>query len=325
MSNHSPSVQQRDQWIKPAEQISFSHPGMKIASQVDSTSSTGATLFYFPKGAYANFDSRGGSVASIETTLLEEGGYSPWVDGIIFSGGSTMGLSASGGVRRRIFEQRLQGRKEAKFDMIPAVPGAVVYDFGGRYAPFQNQVVYPDEALGASLMDHLSENTFFAGRAGAGISTTFNKVGKRRFGGQGLAQAKKDGVLITAAVVLNPGGNVFLPNGESYADGFEIADPQVKEPAPKENTTLSIVVVDAPLGRSQLKRLAVMVHTAMARQIHPFHSPTDGDILFAVSTSGNGTDQSSWNSKVSKMGQAAAEVMASAIYQSVRSANPVKP
>jgi L-aminopeptidase/D-esterase-like protein len=52
------------------EELHFDFEGVRIASLSDPTLSTGATLFYFPKGAYAAFDSRGGSVGACETNLL---------------------------------------------------------------------------------------------------------------------------------------------------------------------------------------------------------------------------------------------------------------
>jgi L-aminopeptidase/D-esterase-like protein len=49
------------------------------------------------------------------------------------------------------------------------------------------------------------------------------------------------------------------------------------------NTTISALITDAPLERLDLQRIAIMAHSAMARVIEPFHTPYDGDALFAVS------------------------------------------
>jgi hypothetical protein len=51
-----------------------------------------------------------------------------------------------------------------------------------------------------------------------------------------------------------------------------------------ENTTLTLVVTNQKLDFWALQRLAVQVHTSMARAIQPFHTQQDGDVLFAVST-----------------------------------------
>jgi hypothetical protein len=52
----------------------------------------------------------------------------------------------------------------------------------------------------------------------------------------------------------------------------------------RQNTTISLVVTNQKLSYWALKRLAVQVHTSMARAIQPFHTESDGDTLFAVST-----------------------------------------
>jgi L-aminopeptidase/D-esterase-like protein len=50
------------------------------------------------------------------------------------------------------------------------------------------------------------------------------------------------------------------------------------------NTTISCIITNAKLRRDELKRLAIMTHTGMARVIEPFHTPWDGDVMFSVST-----------------------------------------
>ncbi len=52
----------------------------------------------------------------------------------------------------------------------------------------------------------------------------------------------------------------------------------------KKNTTISLVVVNQKLDPAMLQRLAVQVHTSMARAIQPFATQFDGDVLYAVST-----------------------------------------
>jgi L-aminopeptidase/D-esterase-like protein len=43
-------------------------------------------------------------------------------------------------------------------------------------------------------------------------------------------------------------------------------------------------VTNQRLGPRDLQQLARQVHASMARAIQPFHTPNDGDVLFAVST-----------------------------------------
>lgn len=302
--------------LEPPEVVplSFHLPGLKVASLVDATRSTGATLFYFPKGAYANFDARGGAVAAIETTLIEEGSYSNQIDGIVFSGGSTMGLAATDGVRDVIFQER---KNSNEFDFIPSVPGAVVYDYGGRTGPCCDPFIYPGREMGMDLMKHLSAHQFMMGRTGAGASTLVNKITDRPYwGGQGAAFKKYPWGSVFVAVVLNSVGAVTK-------DGVPLVSvplnprPRLKN-RPGQNTTLSIVITDVKLDRSALKRLSIMLHTSMARYIHPFHCSTDGDINFAVSL---GTNDAEIPDGSIEIEMAASELMETAIHNSVRSAN----
>ena len=312
--------------IRPeTQEITFDMPGMKVGSVSDTTLATGATLFLFDKGATANYDARGGSVAAAETNLLDESSYSNEIDGILFSGGSTMGLEAGQGVRRRIFQERSQDAGD--FDFIPSVPGAVVYDYGNRPEPGQNQLRYPDLIMGAATYDSAKENRMLIGRAGAGTSTTANKVSSPIWGGQGGAFKEvrlKDGFTfkIFAAVVLNSHGNIYLPDGSVLnRQKLKTLSPQVVTKGHKKNTTLSIVVTDVSLNRSQLKRLAVMVHTSMASSIRPFHTYTDGDILFTVSLNKKEMPAEGAYDREDILQTLAAETMTEAILKSAVTAN----
>jgi len=293
--------------------LPFSMPGLEVASLSDPSHSTGATLFYFPRGARLSADIRGGSAATIETSLLGEGSYSNVVDGLVFSGGSTMGLGVTDGVRSVLFEQN---QNSNSFDFIPSVPGAVVYDFGGRILPNQLTRIYPGREFGQSLMNYRSTNSFPMGRVGAGTSTTVNKIGRAYWGGQGAAYRSYPWGNLFAAVVLNAMGDV-QNNGMSYSLNF----PGVTIPAPKvgQNTTLSVIVTDVTLDRNQLKRLSMMVHTGMAARILPFHTYYDGDVNFAASLAQRPAPASEDDELVMQM--AAADLMREAIVNSVLAAN----
>jgi D-aminopeptidase len=49
-----------------------------------------------------------------------------------------------------------------------------------------------------------------------------------------------------------------------------------------ENTTLVVVLVDAPVGYDALRQIAVSAHDGMARAIVPCHTPFDGDLVFVA-------------------------------------------
>jgi D-aminopeptidase len=52
---------------------------------------------------------------------------------------------------------------------------------------------------------------------------------------------------------------------------------------PGASTTIGVVATDAALSRRDLKRLAIMAQTGLARAVFPVHTPLDGDIIFALS------------------------------------------
>ncbi len=311
-------------YYKPATVQKFNFPGLKIASVVDGTLSTGATLFYFTHGGLTVYDARGGSVAASETTLLDSGSYSAMTDGIVFAGGSTMGLAASSGARDFRFRQNLAKGVAGDFDFIPSFPSAIVYDYGGRIAPFNEVGVYPNEDMGRKLMENLSDREAFVGRAGAGITTTVNKVGVERWGGQGIVQINTPVGKVLVAVVLNALGDVV--NGDvSLTEKYTPAGTVRQGVKPGRNTTLSLIVTSAKLNRNQLQRLVTMVHTSMGASIAPFHSSEDGDIQFAVSTGHQDEDEELSDADMSALiAPAAAEAMKQAIRLSLDASNDLQ-
>ncbi len=113
--------------------------------------------------------------------------------------------------------------------------------------------------------------------------------------GQGAAFMEVNGVKILAITVLNALGNIVDFNGNVIAGSLDDATGTRKDMASelvkskqgseaRGNTTISMIVTNARLSRPELKRMAVMAHTNMARVIDPFHTPWDGDALFATST-----------------------------------------
>lgn len=306
--------------VPRSSEISFDMPGLQVASVSDSTYSTGATLFYFPDGGWVAFDARGGSVAAAETTLFEEGSYSNWIDGVVFAGGSTLGLAAADGVRQTLFKQAKKSGSNL-FDLIPSVPAAVIYDFAGRGEPGRDRYVVPTAEMGERLLAELSDKKFRVGRAGAGTSATFGKMGEPRWGGQGMVSKNyPNGVKILAAVVMNSLGDVYTRDGRNYRDLLS-RDPYLNRAAAdgRQNTTLSILVTNIDLDRTDLKRLAIETHGSLAHIIRPFATSKDGDILFAVTTKKGPAKN---KLKGFNYSAAATETLLEAVDVAIRSSNP---
>ena len=284
----------------------FSNLGIATAeSSSQGGQSTGCTVLLFPEGASAAIDVRGGSAATRESTLLDP--LSSWnsIQGICLAGGSTYGLAAADGVMQLL---RQEANFSTAFEKIPSVPAAVVYDFQDR-----TDSSYPDASLGfaaAQLARKMSRgetpSIISVGAIGAGSNVHVGKFISRTHaerGGQGAAFLQAGPWKMLAVTILNSLGNILGPSGEilagsreprtgkrlSLTDSIEkIARLKGRSALlrPSEgNTTLTVLVTNAPLDRTQLQRLAVQAHTGMARVIEPFHTPYDGDVLFAVSVS----------------------------------------
>jgi 6-aminohexanoate-oligomer endohydrolase len=253
---------------------------------------TGTTVMVFPRGALSAVDMRGGAIATRETSAVKNENTWGWIDALVFAGGSTFGLAAVDGVMEEILKRR--GGK-ITFNTIPAVPGAIVYDFTAR-----DNSVYPTKELGAQAYLNRQKGQIPYGRVGAGVNVSvgkwFNDL-KSEFTGQGVAYYEKDGIKIAVIVVLNAVGNILDQQGQVIrgslnqetgqrvdiatrlkTEGLESANPI------EGNTTITAVITNVTLDRLELQRLATMAHTSMAKVIDPFHTPFDGDVLFAITT-----------------------------------------
>jgi hypothetical protein len=61
------------------------------------------------------------------------------------------------------------------------------------------------------------------------------------------------------------------------------ASPEREVPGTR-NTTISLIVTNRKLDYAGVQRLAIQIHTSMARAIQPFSTELDGDTLYAAST-----------------------------------------
>lgn len=281
---------------------------------------TGTTVFNFPNGAIGAIDMRGGAVAVRESSSIDENNSWGWLDALVLSGGSTLGLEAADGVAQEIL--KLRGGN-VKFDTIPAVPAAIVYDFTGRETN-----AYPDKELGAQAFKARQKNKVPYGQVGGGshvwVGKWFKELKYER-SGQGAAYFEKNGIKILVVTVLNAVGNILDKDGkvikgslnEETGERISIAE-RIKEKMDAEpvlgNTTITAVITNIKFDRLELKRLAIMAHTSMAKVIDPFHTPADGDVLFAVST--RETDKPE-NFSVSTAGVLASDLLHTAVWRAV--------
>lgn len=299
---------------------------LEVGVATDSSGPTGTTVINFPNGAIGAYDSRGGAAAIREGSSIDENNTWGWLDALVLSGGSTLGLEAADGVAHEILKKR---GGNVSFKTIPAVPSAIVYDFTGR-----KNNVYPDKALGATAYKNRKKFEVPYGAVGGGANVTVGKWFKElkyEKSGQGAAYYEKDGIKVLVITVVNAVGNVLDNNGkiikgsldEETGKRIDISERILKdiESTPvKGNTTITAVITNVSFSRLELKRLAVMAHTAMGKVIDPFHTPWDGDVLFAVSTQ----EHKGKKPAVANIGVVASSLLREAVWRAVGEEEAVK-
>jgi L-aminopeptidase/D-esterase-like protein len=277
-----------------ARSLAFDFPGLRVGCAEYPDAPTGVTVFHFPGRVLAAVDTRGGSPATTLTDNLRAA-YGKYVPAIVFTGGSAYGLAAASGVASRLLDSARAG---TCWEDIAIVPGAAVFDFGER-----ENSIYPDGRLGSLALDSTREGWFPLGAHGAGSFVHCGKLLGREYGeraGQGAAVGRLGRTKVAVFTVVNSvgaivdrSGRVVLGNrdaqtGTRYTveDTMRLAADRGRPAGLDEsgNTTLTLVVIDRDMSQCALQRLAIEVHTSMARAIQPFHTARDGDTLFAVTT-----------------------------------------
>ena len=313
--------------------LDFDFPAVRIGVAEYEEGPTGATVFYFPKGAKAAVDVRGGAPGTINTDALRLAYDAPFVDAVTFAGGSSYGLSVATGAAQAIKEQRENPNELAS---IATVAGAIIFDVGPR----RYSTVVPDEALGRAAFAAAKPGRFPLGAHGAGrfaMQSGYFGDDARTYSGQGAAFRQIGATKIAVFIVVNALGAVVDRDGNmvrcakppcgkiaarlaSVAAGFSrpTADAGRLKPGPTPATTLTLVVTNQKLPYWALQRLAIQVHSSIARAIQPFSTANDGDTLFALSTD----EIDPGNFGVANLGVAASEVAWDAILSSVPELDP---
>ena len=305
--------------------------GVRIGSAHDERLASGVTVVLFDEPAVASIAINGGAPALRDTALLEPEMTIERVDGFVLSGGSAYGLDAAGGVMAylagigRGFEHR--GAR------VPIVPGASLFDLlnGGDKAW---GVKPPYWEMGFKAASTAAVG-FALGTAGAGFgATTYDLKG-----GQGSASAvTSSGFRVGALVVVNSVGRAT--RGESlhfwaapYERGSEfgglgfgpnhIEDHltlRLKSDTPS-STDLAVVVTDAALTTTQLKRVAMMAQDGCALALRPAHAPMDNDVVLAAATARASAALDLRD--LTEIGMVAAECVARAVARGVYEASPL--
>lgn len=300
-------------------------PGIRVGHARVAGGGSGCTVILGPFRGAVSVD--GFATGTRELPTLDPRHVVPRITAVLFTGGSAFGLSAADGVMAWLEEQGLGHETGAA--RVPIVPSAVLYDLApGR--------VRPGTEEGWAACEQASEEPVKEGRVGAGSGATVGKaLGLERScpGGVGSASVEAGGWRVGALAVVNAVGDVrglddrIVAGARDDDGGFRDADAVLRgvsqaavvdplqDPGVGRNTTLALVATDAPASKVDLSRIAKMAAAALARRITPVHTPFDGDVTFALSTS---AEEGSLNSReVLALGVAARAALETSVIRAV--------
>lgn len=252
---------------------------------------TGVTVIISRDGAIGGVSVRGGAPATRETDLLKSENMVEKVNAVVLSGGSAYGLDAASGVMQYLKENNIGFKLSDK--VVPIVVGASIYDLD--YNKFQ----YPDAKMGYLAAENAKPSNFVSGfDIGAGAGATVGKL-------MGMKSAEKAGVGCATASylnglemavisVVNAFGDIYNAKGEiirgfnvlgkhkATIDLLPIANTLMMKGI--TNTTISCILTNARITKTQANKLADVAHDGYAHAIRPVHTTVDGDAIFLMSS-----------------------------------------
>jgi L-aminopeptidase/D-esterase-like protein len=299
-------------------------PGVRVGHATDAVALTGVSVVLCDTPAVAGVELRGWANDVVGLDYLDPRHLVGTVDGVLLGGGSRFGGEAIWGVMRWLEEQ---GRGYAAGPTrVPHVPGAFLFDLNvgdGR--------VRPTREMGFEAARHAAAGPVAEGNVGAGTGASVGKIhGRPRAmrGGIGSASIRLDAVIVGALVAVNalgdvrdPDSGVLVAGARDAPDGRRLVDSArtlLSSGAPERfaapaHTTIGVIATNARLTKAEASKLASLGMVGFARALSPPHTAFDGDTLFALSVGQVGAD-------VTRLGLAAAEVVAHAIVRGVRAA-----
>jgi L-aminopeptidase/D-esterase-like protein len=274
-------------------------PGVHAGHWTHTSGTTGCTVIWFPDGARGAVAIPGHATGTRGLDAFRPGFVADRIDAICLSGGSAFGLATCDGVMKEL-EARGVGF-DTGYGRVPIVAGAIIFDLSVA-------VARPDAESGAAALRAAGSEPLLAGRLGGGAGATVAKTaGAPTPGGFGTDAQSVGDHTVGAAVVLNAFGSIRNPH-----DGRWLTAPPAATSSHRwgQNTTLAVVATNAPLTMPQCQIVADMATAAFARTIDPAFTAYDGDVVFAVSTSREGTTT---GDEVNALGRTAARCLERAI------------
>jgi len=299
-------------------------PGVRVGHATDAAALTGVTVVLSDRPAVAGVELRGGANDVLGLDYLDARHVVPTVQAVLLGGGSRFGGEAVWGVMRWL-EEHGAGFAVGP-TVVPHVPAAFLFDLNVGDAKAR-----PTREMGYAAAAAAAPSAFSEGNVGAGTGATVGKlfgVTRAMRGGLGSASARVDDVVVGALVAVNAVGDVrdpetgaLIAGTRDAADGRRLVDTAraLREGgalgrfAGPGHTTIGVIATNARLDKPQATKVAALGLIGFARALSPPHTAFDGDTLFALSVGDVPVD-------VTRLGLAAAEVVARAIVRGVRAA-----
>ena len=260
----------------------------RIGHFTDEERGTGVTAIICDKGATGGVSVRGAAPATRETDLLDPKKSVEKVNAVVLSGGSAFGLEAASGVMRKLYEEGV-GYNAGKYK-VPIVVGASIYDL--EYKDF----AFPDVEAGYKAAEAAVRDNFKGGATGGAAGATVSKMLGMDYAVKtalGVATYSLNGIEVAVVSVVNALGDVIGADGKiiagakapdgSFVDMQKIMSAGGVEPK-AANTTISCILTNAALTKTQANILADVAHDGYARALRPVHTLFDGDAVFALAS-----------------------------------------
>ncbi len=300
-------------------------PGIRVGHSEKTEAKTGVTVILpSAEGARAGIYIAGAAASTRQTDSLQPFHVVDRAHAICLCGGSAFGLDAAGGVLTWLEEKGIGlpvvGRT------VPIVPAAAIFDLN-----FGDGSVRPNAAMGRDACDKASTEKIAQGSVGAGIGATVGKlfgVEQGMKGGLGSASIISGTLVLGALVVVNAYGDIMgldqkiLAGARRSASSLDLADSSKLLMEGKassrrvsvENTTLSVVAVNARFNKIDASRIAAQATIGLGRVIRPFRSQIDGDLTFVLSVGDQEVD-------LNRIGLVAAEALERSVIKAIKSAD----
>lgn len=269
-------------------------PGIRVGHWSDTDALTGVTVILPPeKGARAGLYVGGAAPSTRQMDSLSPFHVVDRIHGVCLCGGSAFGLDAAGGVLAALEEAGIGFPVVGR--TIPIVPAAAIFDLN-----IGNGSVRPGAAMGRAALAAATDGPILQGSVGAGTGATVGKlfgIEQAMKGGLGSASVAAGDLVVGALVVVNAYGDIWGPKGEILAgartslSSLDLADAHrllshglaVSRRVAVENTTLSVIAVNAACDKVTATRIATQATPGLAAVIKPFQSHIDGDLTLVLS------------------------------------------